>query len=134
VPDQILAESIRVSDKVAQSSSCVRSSLLLLIFEQIDEKFDTRAQMLVQDLVMEPGIADCEAGKLPRVPIRVLAARDGSLDQAVLEELLVEISRVSAQVSNQVAYLGPDSSIFMADQRVQVNIDVCIVDWLVELF
>ena len=47
VSDQILAEGIRVSDKVTQSSSCIGSSLFLLVFQEVNEKFDARAKMLV---------------------------------------------------------------------------------------
>ena len=83
---------------------------------------------------METSIADCEAGKLSSVSIRVLTAGDRSLDQPVLEKLFVEVASVTAQVSNQVADLRTDSGILVADQTNQLSVDIGIVDWLIKLF
>mgnify|MGYP002809575301 CR=1 FL=1 len=89
--------------------------------------------MLIQDIVVEASITDGEAGELAGVAIGVLAAGDSRLDQTVLEKLFVEVASVSAEVSDEVADLGTDSGVFVADQRVQVDVDVCIVDGLIEL-
>ena len=105
-----------------------------MVLEKIDEKFDAWAQVLIQDLVMEAGVSNGETSKLPSVAIRVLTARDCSFDQAMLQELFIEVASVSAQVSDQVAHLGPNARIFMTNERVQVNIDVCVVNRFVELF
>lgn len=94
--DQILAEGIRVSDKVAQSSGCIGSSLFLLVFKKINKKLDTGTQMLVQDLVMESSISNCKTSKLPGVTVGILTAGYGSLNQSVLQELFVEVTCVSA--------------------------------------
>ena len=134
VSDQILAEGIRVSDKVTQSSSCIGSSLFLLVFQEVNEKFDARAKMLVQDLVMESSVSDCKASKFPGVTVGILAASYGSLNQSVLQEFFVEVARVSAKIANQVANFSPDSCILMANQSVQVNINIGVVNWLVEFF
>lgn len=90
--------------------------------------------MLIQDLVVESGIANCETGKLSGITVRVLTAGYCRLDQSMLQELLIEVACMSAQISNQVAHLGPDSCIFMANQCIQVNIDVGVVNGFVELF
>lgn len=52
----------------------------------------------------------------------------------MLEELFVEVAGVSAQVTDQVADLGPNACVFVANESVQVNIDVCVMNWLIELF
>ena len=83
---------------------------------------------------METSIAHSEACKLSRVPIRVLAARNCGLDQAMLQQLLVEVASVAAEVSNQIANFGSDASVLMADQSVQVQVNVCVVDRLIKLF
>jgi hypothetical protein len=104
-----------------------------LVLEKVNEEFDARTKVLVEDLVVESSISDGETGELAGVAIWVLAAGDGCLDQTVFEKLLVEVAGVSAEVSDEVAYFGTDSGVFVADQCVQVDIDVSIVDGLVEL-
>ena len=47
VTNEIFAKCIRVANKVSQGSSSISSRLFLLIFEEIDEKLDTGAKMLV---------------------------------------------------------------------------------------
>ena len=90
--------------------------------------------MLIQDLVVEAGVSNGETSKLPSVAIWVLAARDCSFDQAMLQELLVEVASMSAQVTDQVAYFGPNSRILVANERVQVDINVSVVNRFVEFF
>ena len=134
VTNKILAESVRVTNEVTQSASGVGPSLFFLVLEKIDEKFDARAQVLVQDFVVEASVSNCKAGKLPCVPVRVLTACNRSLDQAVLQELFIEVASVPAEVTNQVAHFGPNTSIFMANERVQVHVDVGVMDRFIELF
>ncbi len=90
--------------------------------------------MLIEDLVMEASVSYGEASELSGVPVRVLAARDCSLDQTMLQELLIEVASVSAEVTDQVANLRTDASIFMTDQSVQIDVDVSVMDRFVELF
>lgn len=90
--------------------------------------------MLIQDFVVEASVTNCKAGELPGVPIRVLAACNCSLNQAVLQELFIEVAGVSAEVTNQVAHLSPNTSILMANERVQVHVDVSVMDRFIELF
>ena len=106
--DQVSTESIRVSHEVAEGSSCIGSSFLFLVSEKFNQKRDTRLQMLIENVVVEPSITNSEAGELSGVSIRVLTALDGSSDQPKLEQLLVEESSMSAQVSDQIAYLSSD--------------------------
>ncbi len=40
---------------------------------------------------------------------------------------------MTAQISNQVADLRSNSCIFMAYKSVELDVDVCVVDWFVEL-
>ena len=89
--------------------------------------------MLVEHLVVEASISHSEAGKLAGVAVGVLTASDGGLNQSVLQKLLVEVTCVPAEISNQVAYLSPDSCIFVANQCIKIYIDVGIVDRLIEL-
>ena len=133
VADQILAEGVRIANKVTQGSGGVCSRLLLLVFEEVDEEFDTWTEMLVQDLVMETSVTHSETSKLSSVAVWILAAGNRCLDQSMLQELLIEIARVTTQITDQVADFCPDASIIMADESVQVHIDVGIVDWLIEL-
>ena len=89
--------------------------------------------MLVEHLVVEASISHSEAGKLAGVAVGVLTASDGGLNQSVLQKLLVEVTCVPAEIANQVAYLGPNSCIFVANQCIEIYIDVGIVDRLIEL-
>ena len=97
---QILAEGIGVPDEVSKGTSRVSSRLLLRVFQKINEKFDAGPQMLVQHFVVEAGVSNSEAGKFARVTVRVLAAGNSCLNQSVLEELLVEVAGVSAQIAD----------------------------------
>ena len=72
--------------------------------------------MLVQNFIVETGISNSKACKLASVAIRILAALDCSFNQSMLEKLLVEIPGVTAQVTNQVANLGSNASIIVANQ------------------
>lgn len=85
VADKILAESIRVANKVAKSTSCVSPSLFFLVLEQVYEKFDTGAQVLIQDFIVEASVSNRKAGEFPCVPVWVLAASNCSLYQAMLQ-------------------------------------------------
>lgn len=89
--------------------------------------------MLVKDVVVEPSIADCKAGKFASIPVAIPTALNGSLDQPVLQKLFVEKLSVAAEVSDQVADLGPDSSVFMLDEHIQIVVKVRIVDRLIEV-
>ena len=89
--------------------------------------------MLIQDLIVEASVAHSEASKLSSVSVRILTARNGSLNKSMLEQLLIEVASMSAQITNQVADFGPNTGIFMADERVEFNIDIGVVDRLIEL-
>ena len=134
VLDQIFAQRVRVADEVSQSTSSVGSSFLLLILQEFDEELDTRPEMLVEHFVVETSVSDCKACKFPRITIWISATFNGSRNQAVLKQFLVEEAGVAAEVSNQVAYLGPDAGVLMLDQVLQVGVDVRVVDWIIELF
>ena len=90
--------------------------------------------MLVENLVMEACIADSKAGKFASVSVRILAALNSSLNQSVLEKFLIEVASVTAQISNQVTDFGSNTRVIMADKRVKVNVDVCVMNGLIELF
>ena len=90
--------------------------------------------MLVEHFVVEAGIADGKTSELSCVPVRVLAASNGCFDKSVLQQLLVEVAGVAAKITDQVAYFSAYACIFVANEGVQVNVDVCVVDGLVELF
>lgn len=134
VPDQVLAKSVRVPDKITQGTRSICTCFFLLIFEQINKELDTRSQMFIQNLVVESGIADSEACKLAGVPVRILATLNRGLYQPVLEQLLVEVACMSAKVTYQVTDLGANAGIFVTDEGVEVDVDIGSVDWLVELF
>lgn len=89
--------------------------------------------MLIQHIVVEARVSNRKACKLARIPVAVLATLDRSSDQAKLEEFLIEEPSVSAQVSNQVADLCPDRSVFVDNQRFEVVVDVSIMDVLIEI-
>jgi hypothetical protein len=46
--------------------------------------------MVIQDIVVEPCVADSETGKLPGVTVRISTALDRCRDKSMLEEFLVE--------------------------------------------
>ncbi len=89
--------------------------------------------MLIQYLIVETCITHGEAGKLTGVPVRILTARDCSFDKSMLEEFFIKVPCVTAQISNQVADLSSNACVFMADKGVELNVDVSVVDWFVEL-
>ena len=83
---------------------------------------------------MKACVSNGEASKLPRIAVWVLAACDSRFNQAMLQQLLVEVASMSAQVTDQVAYFGPNSRILVANERVQVDINVSVVNRFVEFF
>ena len=89
--------------------------------------------MLIKHIIMEASISHSKACKLASVPIRVLAASNCSFNQSVLKQLLVEEASMSAKVSYQVADLGTDTSIFMGDEVIQISINICVVNRIVEV-
>ena len=132
--DQVSAEGIGVSHKITKGSGCVGSGLLFLVSQKLYKERHTRLQVLIQDVVMEASVSYGEASKLPRVSIRVLAALNGRRDQPKLEQLLVEEPSMSAQVSDQVAYLCSNRRVFMDNQSFQRLVNVSIVNILIEVF
>jgi hypothetical protein len=82
---------------------------------------------------MEARISNSEACELAGVAITVSATLDGSLDQSMLEQLFVKELSVATQVTNQVANLGTNASIWMLDQHIQISVNVRVMDWLVEV-
>jgi len=74
--------------------------------------------MLIKDIIVETSITDCKTGKLPRVPVRIPTALDGSSNKAILKELLIEETSVSAQVADQVAYFSTNVGISMGNQNL----------------
>ena len=74
--------------------------------------------MLVENFVVEARISNSKACKLSGVTIRVLATGYCSFDQTMFQKLLIKVACVSAEISEEVADLGTDSSIFMTDQSV----------------
>ena len=90
--------------------------------------------MLVEDIVVESGISNCEACELSGVPVWVSAALNGSGDQSKVEEFLVEVTSVSAKITNQVANLGSDRGILVHDQVLQIGVDTCVMDVFVKIF
>ena len=105
-----------------------------MVLEKVNEELDARSEMLIEHLVVEASIANGKTSELSCVPVRILAASNGCFDESVLQQLLVEVARVAAKITNQVAHFSPDSCIFVANERVQVSVNVCVVDRLVELF
>ena len=90
--------------------------------------------MLIEHLVVEASIADGKTSELSCVTVRILAASNGCFDKSVLQQLLVEVAGVATEITDQVAYFSAYACIFVANERVQVNVDVGVVDRFVELF
>jgi hypothetical protein len=132
--DQILAESVGVSDEVAQSTCCIGSGLFFLVLQEIHKQRDTWFEVLVEHIVVESSISHSKASELPSVSIRISAALNGCLNQPKLKELFVEEACVSAQVTNKIAHLGSDSSILMHYQSLQLIVDVSLMDVFIEVF
>lgn len=82
---------------------------------------------------MEPSIADCKAGKLASIPIAILATIYRSLDEPMLQKLLIEELSVAAEVSDKVANFSSDSSVLMLDKHIEVIVKVRVVDRLVKV-
>ena len=89
--------------------------------------------MLIENLIVEASVANGEAGEFTGVAVWILAASYGSFDQSMFEKLLVEVPCVPAEIANKVANLSPNSSVLVANQRVEIDIDVCIMNRLIEL-
>lgn len=132
--DQVLAQSVRIANEVAQGSRCVCSSLLLGVLQQLNKKHYAWSQVLIENIVVEPSIADCKAGKLSSIPIAILATIYRSLDEPMLQKLLIEELSVAAEVSDKVANFSSDPSVLMLDKHVEVVIKVRVVDRLVKVF
>lgn len=131
--DQVLAQNVAVSHKVAQSTSSISSSLLLRVLQQLHQEHNTRSQVLIKNVVVEASIAHCKASKLPRVLVRILAALDRCGNQAMLQQLFVEETSVTAQVTNQVANLGANAGVRVLNQCLDVVINVRVVNRLIEI-
>lgn len=132
--DQVSAQGVRVADEISESACSIRAGLFFLISQQLHEEWHTGLQMLVKDVVVEACISDGKARELPGVSIGVSATLNGRGNESEIEELLVEVPRVSAQVSDKVAHLGSDGGVRMHNQILEVVIDVGVVDVLVEVF
>jgi len=89
--------------------------------------------MLVKHIVVESSIAYCKASKFAGIAVNVAATLNRSSYQAVLKQLLVEEASVTAEIANQIAYFGTDVGVGMSDQHLQIVVNVCVVDWLVEI-
>lgn len=115
MPNQVPTESIRVAHKVPKSTRRVGPGFLLLITQQFDQQYDAWLEVFVKHVVVEAGVADGETGELPRVAVRVPATLDGRRYKPKLEQFFVEEPSVSAQVSDEIADLGPDRCICVHD-------------------
>lgn len=131
--DQVLAQSVGVADEIAERTSCIGSSLLLLVPEQVDQEHHARPQVLVKHIIVEASITNGKAGELTRVPVGIPAALNRRRNQPKLKQFFIEEASMAAKVSNQVANLGANIRISMRNQDLQVVVNVRIVDRLVEV-
>ena len=90
--------------------------------------------MLIEHLVVEASIAHGKTSELSCVPVRILAASYGCFDKSVLQQLLVEVAGVAAKITDQIADFSAYACVFVTNEGIQVNVDVCVVDRLVKLF
>lgn len=67
---------------------------------------------------METRVAYCEACELARVLVHVLTAVHRQRDQPMLLDLALELVRMPADVSDQVAHLAPHPWVFVFDQTL----------------
>ena len=77
---QVSAEGVRVPHEVSKGSGSVGSGLLLLVSEEVHEKRHAGLEVLVEHIIVESSVSDCEASELSGVPVGVSAAVDGSAD------------------------------------------------------
>lgn len=63
--DDLRAQLPAVPDQVAQRAGRIGARLLLVVRQQLDQGADRGAQRIVQRWVVEAGVADGKAGKLP---------------------------------------------------------------------
>ena len=82
---------------------------------------------------METCIANCKTCKLPGVAVAIPAALNSSLNESMLKELLIEELGVATKVTDQVTDFGPNASVFMLDQLIQVFVNVRVMDCLIEV-
>jgi len=82
---------------------------------------------------METCIANCKTCKLPGVAVAIPAALNSSLNESMLKELLIEELGVATKVTDQVTDFGPNASVFMLDQHIQVVVNVRVMDCLIEV-
>ena len=85
VLDQVFAQSIGVSHEVTESTRGVCSSLLLLVSQQLNQQYNAWTQMLIENVVVETGVTNSEAGKLPCVSVWIAATLDSCSNQAKLK-------------------------------------------------
>lgn len=72
--------------------------------------------MLIQHIIVEPSISNCETSKLPCISIWILAALNGSGDQSKLKQFLIKEPSMPTQITNKIAHLGSDASILVNDE------------------
>ena len=80
---------------------------------------------------METGIAKGETGELPGVTVLVGTAVDGILNERVLDELVIKITIVSAQVTQQVTYFTTYDRLMVFEQLLYILVYIYSVDSLV---
>ena len=89
--------------------------------------------MLIQDVIVEASIADSKACEFARVAITVSATLNRGLDQSMLKQLLIEKLGVATKITDKVADLCSNTSIWVLNQHVQISIYVGIMDGFIEV-
>ena len=89
--------------------------------------------MFVDHVVMESCVTHGKARKLSCVWILVCASLDGSINETLLQQLVVEVSCMTTQVTDEVANFGSHACIRMSDQHFEWSVQVSMVDGLIDL-
>lgn len=90
--------------------------------------------MLLKKFIVKTSIADRKTGELTGVLVAVFTALNSESDESVSLQVLVELRRMTADVSKQVADLGAHLRIHVLDEAAQVRIGAARVDVLLLVF
>jgi len=131
---KIFAKSIWITHKISKSSSCICSCLFFLILQKLNQNNNTRFQMFIKNIVMETSISYSKTCKLSSVPVYISTTFYSCCYQSEFQEFFVEKASVSAQITYKITNFRSYIRILMYDKRLQVVVNICIVNGLIKIF
>ena len=89
--------------------------------------------MLVEDIVVEACISDCETSELSCVSIGVPAAFDCRWNEPKLKKFFIEKPSMSAKIANKVADFGSNRSILMHNKNFELIVGISIMNIFIKI-